>query len=318
MLVAMEIALGVVLGLLGVVLAGLAAFVAARRAGRRPPVAAAPPPAAGGPEQDDLPGFLEFPPGAGSPPAGPVAGWPSLAPAPPVPTPAPPRSKDSRAALGVIVAVSVLLVALGVAVATSGGDRRPHDNRAHGSPAPGSQAPMAAPGTAGALADETLPVGDDGIAARLAFDGAVLERHPVGVTATYPRLRLSSDGRRAVMHLELPTFHCLAAEAPGDPVAAGCSRAVAEYADLASPGLRVTRSGDRMRLSGEFATYVRPNGGPAEWTGRTYRIEVTVRAVAGRGTAQEGWQPAEGVLVLGGDRADTTGDAEVNAVRLGS
>ena len=314
----MEIALGVVLGLLGVVLAGLAAFVAARRAGRQRPASTAPPPPA--PGQDDLPGFLESPPGAGSPPAGPLAGWPSLAaPAPVVPTPTPPRSRDSRAALGAIVAVAVLLVALGVAVATSGGDRRPHDNRAHDSAAPSSQAPTAAaPGTAGALADETVPVGDDGIAARLVFDGAVLERHAVGVTATYPQVRLSSDGHRAVAHLELPTFHCLAAEAPGDPVAAGCGRAVAEYADLASPGLRVTRSGDRMRLSGEFATYVRPNGGPAEWTGRTYRIEVTVRAVAGRGTAQEGWQPAEGVLVLGGDRADTTGDAEVNAVRLGS
>jgi hypothetical protein len=314
MLVGMEIALGVALGLLGVVLAGVAAFVAARRGSRRPRVADTPePPAAA---QDDLPGFLESPPGIGGPPAGPVAGWASLT-APAAPTPPAPRSTDFRAALGAIAAVAVLFVALGVAVATGGGDRRPHAGRPHGSADSGSRAPATtAPGTAGALAERSVPLGDDGIAARLAFEGTVLERHAVGVTATYPQLRLSSDGRRAVAHLELPTFHCLAAEAPGDPVAAGCSRSVAEYADLASPGLRVTRSGDRVRLSGEFATYVRPNGGPAAWTGRSYRIEVTVRAAPG--TDPEDWQPAEGVLVLGEDRAGTTGDTDVTAVRRGS
>lgn len=310
----MEIALGVVLGLLGVVLAGLAAFVAARRGGRRPPVGAPPPTPASGP--DDLPGFLEFPPGAGSPDAAP-SGWASLtAPVPVAPAPTPPRSPASRAAAGAIVAVAVLLLALGIAVATSGGGSRPHTDRPHGSPAGDSQAP--APGTAGALASESVPVGDDGIAARLAFEGAVLERHAVGVTATYPGLRVSSDGRRAVAHLELPTFHCLAADAPADPVAAGCSRSVTEYADLGSPGLHATGSGDRLRVTGDFATYVRPNGGPPEWTGRTYRIEVTVRAVADGGTPHDDWQPAEGVLVLGDDRAGSTGDAEVNAVRLGS
>jgi hypothetical protein len=325
MLVAMEIALGVVLGLLGVVLAGLAALLVLRRRDRsRPDLPPAPPTA---PEpgfgDDDLPGFLDSPPGAGSAPGPSRAGWASLTAAPPPPPPPPSdgprRGRDAPGVLGAMAAAAVLLAGVAVAVAATVADPRPHRGTAEHTSSASPGAPAApSPGAAGAgaLADESVPLGPDGAAARLTFRGVVLERHAVGVTATYPGLRLTSDGERSLVHLELPTFHCLTDEAPADPVAAGCSRSVPEYADLGSPDLRLTGSGDRLRLAGAFPTYLRPNGGPPEWTGRVYRIEVTVDA--GRGRAAEGWRPAEGRLELGSDRTGTTADPGVNVLRSGS
>src|SRR3954464_6945885 len=90
MLSAMEIALGVALGVLGVALAGLAAvLVRGRRRPHQRPVTSGP-----GIGEDDLPGFLESPPGTG--PADARTGWTSLT-APPPPTPGrPPRGPDDR------------------------------------------------------------------------------------------------------------------------------------------------------------------------------------------------------------------------------
>jgi hypothetical protein len=279
----MEIALGVVLGLLGVALAALAAYVVARRAGPRPPTPS-------GPEAgDDLPGFLEFPPGTAAAPAPASAGWAVLAP-PPVRAVPPSRGRDHRLALGAMAAVGVLLIALAVALLTGDDDSRPHR---HGR----DDAARDRAGTA------------DGVAARLTFRGVVLERHAVGITATYPGLEVSSDGERALAHLELPTFHCLTDQAPEDPVAAGCRRSVTEYADLDSPGLTLTGSGDRLRLAGDFATYLRPDGGTPEPTGRVYEVDVS--AVSDGGTV-------EGTLDLGSERTTTTPDPEVNVLRRGS
>ena len=138
------------------------------------------------------------------------------------------------------------------------------------------------------------------------FLGIVLERRAVGVTATYPRFEVTSDGERAVAHVELPTFNCLTDHAPADPVAAGCLRSLTEYGDLATPELEVSRDGDGVRVSGRFPTYLRPNGTPPVWTGRVY--ELMVSAEPGAGDPDEGPVPATGVLELGTDRTETTGD----------
>ena len=306
MLVAMEIALGVLLGLLGVALAALAAYLVARRT--LPGAPAAPPAARSGPD-DDLPGFLETPPGTSAASSAPRIGWTALAPSAPPSTTETPRVHDGHLALGAMAAVGVLLIALAVALLTGRNDRPHHRHDAGGPPRDSpaaSAAPSTATGSAGELAGESVPLGSAGVEARLSFAGLVLERHAVGVTATYPRLEVTSDGERSLAHLELPTFSCLTGEAPEDPVAAGCRRAGTEYADLDSPGLSLTGSGDRLRLSGDFPTYLRPTGGPPEWTGRTYRIEVSATSTDGA---------VDGSLALGDERTTTTDDPEVNVLR---
>jgi hypothetical protein len=309
MLMAMEIALGVLLGLLGVALAVLAAYLLARRA--RPVRPAAPSPSGPG-AADDLPGFLESPPGTAAASSAPRTGWAALAPPPPArPTDVRPRGRDSRLALGAMAAVGVLLIALAIALVTGRDDSRQHRHvggPAHDRPAASAARPSGA-ADAGALAGESVPLGSDGVAARLTFGGVVLERHAVGVTATYPELEITSDGERSLAHLELPTFHCLTDQAPEEPAAAGCRRSVTEYADLDSPGLDLTASGDRLMFSGDFPTYLRPTGGPPEWTGRVYRIEVSAVSAAGA---------VEGTLDLGAERAETTPDPRVNVLRRGS
>jgi hypothetical protein len=90
---------------------------------------------------------------------------------------------------------------------------------------------------------------------------------------------------------------------------------VTEYADLASPELRLVDRDGELRLSGAFGTYLRPNGSDPQWSGRTYRVEVTVEA-AGAGTGD--WRPAAGSLELGSDRTTTTGGPEVSALRRAS
>lgn len=291
MLVAMDIpaaaagpwiVLGVLLGL-----AGLIGFLVLRGRPSTPAADESPLPVA----EDDLPGFLESPPGSAGAPVDPAQGWATLtAPPEPVAPPlgTPPSRWDTLRVLSALTLAGVLLIGIAAALAVVS---RPE--------------PGAGPGR-----DESA----DGVAADLAFGGVVLERRAVGVTATYPRVRLTSDDERTVAHLELPTVNCLTAEAPDDPVAAGCTPAGTEYADLATPALAVRRDGETVRMSGRFETYLRPNGSSPVGTGRVYELEITAESV---GDASAGtWMPATGVLRLGDDRT-TTADGTDDRLRLG-
>jgi hypothetical protein len=328
------IALGVVLGIVLVTVAGLVAYLVARRPrapGGGDPSGSAVGAGPGLPE-DDLPGFLEFPPGAAGAPTVARDGWPALAgtgaPERPAAPAAAPKDRDTRVVLGAMSAVALLLVGAAAAVATASRSAEPEPARAAATtsaPSPTSGTPTAPPVPAapspgdpgaGVLAEDEVPLGPDGVEVRLGFGGVVLERHAVGVTATYPAVRMTSDGEQSLAHLELPTFHCLTAEAPDDPAVAGCVRSVTEYAELATPGLEVTERDGDVRLSGRFATYVRPNGGPPVWTGHVYELLVTAESAPGR--APTGWRPAAGSLRLGPDRTDSTDDPEVNLLRRGS
>jgi len=269
--------LGAVLGVLLVLLAGLVAALVLRRRNPGPPAHG---PAADD-RRDDLPGFLESPPGSGAGPTVPQTGWAALT--APIAPAAPPPARGRRDAVVVLAAMAVtalLLVGAAAAVAATsgpGGRRDPH-TRGH------------------------EPAARDAAAARLTFGGVVLEPRAVGVTATYPVVEVTTDGERSRATVEFPTFNCLAAEAPADPVAAGCTRSLPEYAELASPDLEVQRDGDGLRISGLFPTELRPNGSAPTPTGRAYDLRITVTP-AGEG---RGWQPADGVLELGPDRAVTT------------
>lgn len=254
---------------------------------------------------DDLPGFLEHPPGSPGSPSAAAAGWSALtAPSAPAAAPPPNRRPTVRAlaALGVTALLLVgVAAALAIAVRTPAGEATVAPSRptAAEPPDPGDR-------RAGALADVSPDPGRDGLETRLTFGGIVLERRAVGVTATYPVVRVSSDGEDSVAHIELPTFNCLTDEAPEDPVAAGCHVSLTEYADLAAPRLEMSRDGDRVRLSGAFPTYLRPNGTPPEWTGHVYELTVTVEPRSG--DPDDGPVPAAGVLELGADRARTAGE----------
>ncbi|TFV87756.1 hypothetical protein [Blastococcus sp. CT_GayMR16] len=281
-------ALGIVVGVLGVLLAGLtAALVLRRRVADHP--AAAPAAAPEGLAVDDLPGFLETPPGSAG--AAPHTGWAALTappvPAPPAPVPLPRARRDTVVVLASMAVTALLLVGAAAAVAAAS---RPDGRRGHSS-------------SADATRDR------DGAAARLTFGGLVLEPRAVGVTATYPVVEVSTDGEQARAHVEFPTFNCLTGEAPPDPVAAGCTRTQTEYAELASPELVVDREGDGLRVTGRFPTELRPNGSAPTPTGRVYELRITVApADAGAG---RGWRPADGVLELGSGRADTVDDVSV-------
>jgi hypothetical protein len=304
MLVAMEISaatagpwpvLSITLGVLLLGLAGLGAALLPR-AGLRAPVE---------PPRDDLAAFLEHPPGTPGEWRLPTQGWASLAPGALVTgsgvAPAP-RAPGVRAVLAAMALAGLVLVSTGAAVAV--GTRQ--------------GAPTADPTGASATADPTAPEPAPGaVEARLTFRGVVLEPRAVGVTATYPGLRLTGDAGRPRAHLELPTWNCLAGEAPADPVAAGCIRSVPEFGDLAAPELDVTRTEHGLRISGRFTTQVRPNGSSPSATGRTYAVVVTVETA---GRPGEGWVAAEGALQLGDERAETTGTdagAGVNVLRYG-
>jgi hypothetical protein len=222
--------------------------------------------------------------------------------------------------LVVALAAVVALLARGRAEASA--DRRTPSSSSpvasSTAPVPALPAPPASPAPgdhgAGGLASTSLPVGHDGEAARLAFGGLVLERRAVGVTATYPAVSVTVAGGRALAHVQLPTANCLSPAAPADPVAAGCVSSLTEYADLPTPALRVTRAGNRLTLTGRFATYTRPNGSPPVYTGRVYDLTVTV--VAGR-AHRDGAAPASGTFTLGTDTARTVGGGTVNVVQRG-
>jgi hypothetical protein len=187
---------------------------------------------------------------------------------------------------------------------------------------PTTSAPASATETAAAaLAFESVPLGENGVAASVTFEGVVLEQRAVGLTVTYPSVSVTSDGRRSLAHVRLPTFNCLTPEPPADPVAAGCARSLTEYADLTDPQLQVARDGDRIDLVGLFPTYTRPNGTAPGYTGRAYQLTAAITADGTErdGTARDGSQPgvtATGVVRIGLNSAATTADPRVNLLLL--
>jgi hypothetical protein len=285
------IALGLVLAVLLLGLAGLAAALPFRRTRSDAPAARRPDGLDDGP--DDLARFLEHPPGSPGD-AGPTgSGWAVLShPQPPQPTPPPPSRPGARRAVLAMAVAAVLLLGAAAVLAT------------------GLRGPDAAPSHVDGAVGRPVEM-------RLSFGGVVLEQHAVGVTATYPELRVTGDRSRARAHVELPTYNCLAAEAPADPVAAGCRRSTPEYADLSAPDLQLRDTGGRLEITGRFSPFTRPNGSAPAATGRSYELRVSV--VPGN-RPQEGWLPANGVLSLGPDEAATTGtdaDAGINVLRYG-
>jgi len=316
------------------------------------------PAAAAGPGAllDDLPGFLENPPG--SPPALPAAaaeapvtvpvgppGGTSPAPtrtgATAAPAAAPHPAASGRSA-AVATSLTVLaLVALAGAVGVTGGSpdtpasaagrapaaatptgaaatlSAPTESAASGldATAPTTPAPAPATGTAAAaLALESVPLGDDGLAASVTFAGVVLEQRAVGLTVTYPSLSVTTDGSRSLAHVRLPTFNCLTAEPPEDPLAVGCVRSLTEYADLPSPQLQVSRDGASIEVVGLFPTYTRPNGSAPAYTGRAYQLTAAITS-DGPGS-DDGAVPAAGVVRIGLDSATTSADRGVNLLQL--
>jgi hypothetical protein len=278
--------LGVVAGVALVLLAGLVTALLLRGRPGRPLHTRAP---AGFPD-DDLPGFLESPPGAA--PVAPGPGWAVLAPVAAPARPAPPQHRRGNALVVVAAMAGTALLLVGLAAAVAGASR-PDDRRAASThPARG------------------------GTDARLSFGGVVLEPRAVGVTATYPVVEVSSDGDRSRAVIRFPTFNCLAGEAPADPVAAGCTPTPTEYAELASPDLAVADEGDGFVLRGRFPTETHPNGSPPEPTGRIYELRIAVTPAGPPG--EDGWRPARGVLELGPGRATTVDGPGVNELRSGS
>ncbi|SDO32343.1 hypothetical protein [Geodermatophilus sp. DSM 45219] len=316
---------------LAVALLGLAGLAAVALTGRW---RAAPPPAAPEPRRprpaprwpdDDLPGFLAAPPGT---PAGPPA--PPPAPALDAEPAAAGPDGTGRAVAGAAATALLLVAALaGVAAAgRDGGDppaqATPGARSSWPTPEPATPAPsptslppvpsdpLPGEGGAGVLADRSVPLDRDGVLARLAFGGIVVERQAVGTTVAYPSVSVTADGGTALAHLRLPTWNCLTAEAPADPAAAGCVRSRTEYADLPSPALTVTREGRDLRLTGRFPTYTRPIGTAPAYTGRVYDLTVTASPA---GPVRDGTAPAEGTLFLGTDRAVSLDEPGLGVVR---
>src|SRR4051794_17944379 len=260
---------GVVIGVGLVLVVGLIAAMTRWRRLSSPPGT--------GPEQapaDDLPGFLESPPGSG--PVVDEAGWAPLV-APPVAEHAPPPRWGRRDSVVVLFAMAVtglLLAGLLGALALASRDGGARDRTAAAGPA---------------------------TTARLTFGGIVLEPRAVGVTAAYPVVDISADGDRSRASVRFPAFNCLTADAPADPVAAGCTPAVTEYARLASPDLRVDGHGNGVVVTGRFPTEIRPNGSPPVPTGRVYELRIS--ATPAGPPPPDGWAPPRGGLAPGPDRA---------------
>ncbi|MGY1746369.1 hypothetical protein [Blastococcus sp. SYSU D00695] len=319
---------------LAVVLLAGAGLLAAPGARRRPrpagPRAAGPtgPPRPRFPD-DDLPGFRAAPPGT------PAAAVPAARPAPVRLAPAEPAGGPSvRRVLTATAAAALALVAVLAVLAGVDRDTRPGstasgpdasgDSTSGTAPAswpvpplppvPGS--PAAGEAGAGGLATLSVPLDAGGWAARLAFAPLVLEPRAVGAVVAGPAVSVTrrSDGT-ALAHLRLPAWNCLAAAAPADPAAAGCTPLPVEYADLPSPALGTAVTDGTLRLTGRFPTYTRPRGGPPVYTGRVYELTVTVAA---SGPVRGGDEaPARGTLVLGTDRAESLPDPRLSAVRRG-
>ncbi|MGY2084948.1 hypothetical protein [Blastococcus sp. SYSU DS0539] len=275
--------LGVVLGVLavGAVVAGVAA---ARRRGAGTRERA---PAARDEPVDDLADFLAHPPGTRPEPPAP-AGWATLAPAPPS-APAPPVVEHRLGHLPAAALCVAALVLVGTAAAVVAGTDRP---------------PAAAPATTPPRTSG-LPPGDDGgtgaVAVDLAFGGLVLEPRAVGITAAYPEVAGTAGDDAARMALRLPTWNCLTAEPPPDPVAAGCVATPVEHGTLGPADLRIARDGDRLTLRGRVATATHPAGSAPRPTGRVYDVELTV--APGGEAGPDGVRPAAAWLRLGAGTA---------------
>jgi hypothetical protein len=286
--------LGVVLGILVPSLAALGILALRRNRSRLEAPPAAPPPAGAG--EDDLPAFLEFPPGSAGAPVARSEGWallsaplsgPGTAPSPGTVPSAPAIRRDRSGTTGVLAALAgtaLLLIGAAAAVATAGAP----------DPGPGREHRT------------THAVRSGDVSARLTFGGIVHERHAVGVTVAYPRVLVTATSGQATAEVELHTFNCLRAEAPEDPVAAGCTPTVPEYAELSTPELRVVPDGAGLRISGRFAGVSRPSGSPPVPTGRVYDLTVTAAPADGR--PGEGREPATGLLLIGDDRVGTSDD----------
>ena len=328
--------LGVVVGVL---IAGLLLLAALglRRGPRSDPDGESgpdPEPSVEGWTEDDLPWFLEHPPGTAREVAQATAGAevrladgvPLLdAPAPPAPAAAgrsvPPLRGHDPASGRLLLALSVaalLLVGAAAALAASTVQSR---GSAAAVRAPGTHAPpWAAPDVsgvpaepspgdpgAGRLAVSSVPVGPDGALARASFEGLVLERRAVGVTVTYPQVSVTAtdvDSGPALAHVRLPVWNCLRDVVPADPVDAGCRRLPTQYAELGTPSLGVTSDGAGLRISGRFPTYLRPAGSPPVWTGQVYPLTVA-------------WTPGSGTVHLGTERAAALDDPRLTVLRLG-
>jgi hypothetical protein len=330
--------LGVVLGALLVGFVVLAVVAVRRSPGSLAPPAtddpSHPTPAEGWIE-DDLPRFLEQPPGVATDRTSPAAS----APDPPLSAPEPAlsacrstpahafpvtRSPEPGRLLLVLASAAVLLVGIAAALAviareeaTTAAGTGPDAERdappawdvpdltaVPGSPEPGD------PG-AGRLAAASVPIGEEGALSRLAFEGLVLERQAVGVTVAYPGVSVTAaavPGGPALAHVRLPLWNCLTDSAPDDPVAADCRRLPTEYAELPTPALTVTEAGDGLRIAGRFPTYVRPAGSPPRWTGRVYPFAVQV--------TPDG-DDATGTLHLGTERAGSIDDPRLSDFRRG-
>jgi hypothetical protein len=151
------------------------------------------------------------------------------------------------------------------------------------------------------------------VAASVVFEGVLFEQRAVGLTVTYPAVSVTTDGEHALAHVRFPTYNCLTAEPPADPVAAGCARSITEYADLAGPDLQLTRDAGRIELAGRFATYTRPNGSAPAYTGRTYQLTASVTATD---PDRAGEAPATGVVRLGLDSAPTAAGRGLNLLQF--
>jgi hypothetical protein len=316
--------------LLGLVLGATAATLVARRPAGRGDTSAGDddgdddgtPPADAGTrtalDVDDLPGFLEHPPGSPGPAPTPP---PPAAPASPAPAAAAgatavravrrsgagrhsPDASSTRSTLLAMVVAAVVLVLVAVLISLVGGD---------GPAADGPPASSSAPATPAGAATPVEAPGQPVLTARASFGTVLLERRRVGVTVTRPGLSVSSDGDRAGARVLLPTYNCLLREPPPDPEAAGCVPAATEYAELSGTDLRLIRDGDRVDLAGLLATYTQPPTGPPAYTGRSYRLGVTLAA---DGPERAGGTTARGLLRLGGHSTTTTGDPGANVLQL--
>ena len=322
--------LGVVIGL---VLAGVLAL-AVRAARRTGPSAMAPDQAEQqqGWLEDDLPGFLETPPGVAADVRTPESA--AAVPDPPLAAPAPRRRVPAHALstpaprpgrlLLVLASVAVLLIGVAAALGWVATDRPPPTSSAEAAAGQDTrptwdlpdltafpEQPQPGDPGAGRLAAASVPVGDEGARARLSFEGLVLERKAVGVTVAYPSVSVTAaelPGGPALAHVVLPLWNCLTDTAPEDPETAGCRRLPTEYAELPGPALTVTDDGEGLRISGRFATYLRPNGSAPEWTGRVYPLAVHVRPDG---------EAATGTLHLGSERAESVVDPRLSELRLG-
>jgi hypothetical protein len=288
--------LGLVLGALLPVLGALVVTTLRRRGRGGPDPDTSPAASAGAAAApvDDLPGFLESPPGS-APAAGATdTGWvllatpPPAAAAPPARDPAPRNRSGSTGALVGMAVAALLLIAAAAAVAT-GRDRDPGSDAARATREPSSTGTTPGP-----------------VAADLVFGSVVLDRHVVGVTVAVPRVRLTAADGRAAAEVELATFNCLRDEAPSDPAAAGCVRSVTEHAELSGPDLDLWFDGAAVRVAGDAATHRRRNGAPPVATGRVY--ELSLVAAPRDGSARDGRQPATGVLEIGDVRVRTRDD----------